>query len=246
MKRHLFPLALLLACAACAEAGDSQLDKFRKDIGARLPGVTPDMVTPSAAPGIYQVQKGQDFGYVTSDGRYLIHGDMIDLVTGEEITEQLRGDSRKALISQFGPDEVIEFAPKNPKYFITVFTDVDCGYCRKLHSEMAQYNAQGIGVRYLFYPRSGPNTPSFQQAQAVWCSADRREALTAAKRGVHINTPSNCPNPVQRQYDAGDALGVNATPTLVLPDGELVRGYVRADALAARLAQTISSNTARR
>ena len=243
MKRHLLPLALLLACAACAEAGDAQTDKVRKAIAAKLPGVTPEMITPSAAPGIYQVQKGQEFGYVTSDGRFLIHGDMIDLLTNEQITERQRGDARKALISQFGPDEVIEFAPKNPKWFITVFTDIDCGYCRKLHAEIDQYNAAGIGVRYLFYPRSGPNTPAFEQAQSVWCSGDRKEALTQAKRGVSIKASTRCPNPVQRHYDAGDALGVNATPTIFLPDGEIVRGYVKAQPLAMRLA---GSKTAQR
>jgi thiol:disulfide interchange protein DsbC len=117
-----------------------------------------------------------------------------------------------------------------------VFTDIDCGYCRKLHSEMAQYNARGIGIRYLFYPRSGPNTESFSAAQAVWCSTDRKEALTQAKRGMHISAPTSCPNPVQQQYDAGEALGINATPMMVLPDGEIVRGYVPAPTLAQRLA----------
>jgi len=236
MKRALLSLITLMACAACAQAGESQLDKVRKDVSAKMPGITPEMITPSPAPGLYQVRKGQEFGYITSDGRYLITGDLIDIATGEQISEAQRGDIRRALLSQFGPDDVIEFAPKDPKYFITVFTDIDCGYCRKLHSEMSQYHAEGIGVRYLFYPRSGPNTPSFQQAQAVWCSANRREALTQAKRGVHITASEKCANPVQKQYDAGDALGVNATPTLILPDGEVVRGYVRAKPLAARLA----------
>ena len=246
MKRSILALVSALICTGCAEAGDPQLDKVRKDVSAKLPGVKAEMITPSAAPGLYQVQKGQEFGYVTGDGRYLIHGDMIDLQTGEEITEQLRGDARMSLIRQFGPDEVIEFAPKDPKYFITVFTDIDCGYCRKLHAEMAQYHAVGIGVRYLFYPRSGPNTPSFDQAKAVWCSANRREALTQAKRGVQITASTRCPNPVQKHYEAGEALGINATPTLVLPDGEVVRGYVRAQPLAARLAAGTTNKTARR
>jgi thiol:disulfide interchange protein DsbC len=125
-----------------------------------------------------------------------------------------------------------------------VFTDIDCGYCRKLHAEMAQYNAQGIGIRYLFYPRSGPNTDSFAQAQQVWCSADRKEALTQAKRGVHINAPASCSNPVQAHYDAGDALGINATPMLVLQDGEIVRGYVPPASLAARIAQKATPSRA--
>jgi thiol:disulfide interchange protein DsbC len=246
MNRLALTLTALLACAACAEAGDPQLEKVRKDVVERIPGIDPESITPSAAPGLYQVQKGQEFGYVTADGRYMIFGDMIDLVSGEQITERQRSDARVAVLKQFGPDQVIEFAPKDAKYFVTVFTDIDCGYCRKLHSEMQQYNAAGIGIRYVFYPRSGPNTPSFQQAEAVWCSADRREALTQAKRGVHITAPSSCPNPVKQQYAAGDSIGINATPTLILPDGEVVRGYVRAQPLAARLAQIASGKTASR
>jgi thiol:disulfide interchange protein DsbC len=238
MKKSFSALVLLLACASCASAEDSKLEQVRKALNGKIPGVTPDMVTPSTAPGLYQIRKGSNFAYVTPDGRFLIEGDMIDLVTGDEVTELQRQGSRLSVLSQFGPDSVIEFAPKDPpKYWVTVFTDLDCGYCRKLHAEVDQYNAQGIGIRYLFYPRSGPHTESFRKAEQVWCSADRRVALTQAKRGAPLMAPDNCPNPIQRQYDAGDALGINATPMLVLQDGELVRGYLPAPALAARLAQ---------
>jgi thiol:disulfide interchange protein DsbC len=246
MKRILPALFLLVACSGCASAEDPQLEKVRKAVtkSPALAGITPEMITPSTAPGLYQVQKGSAFGYITADGRYLITGDMIDLVTGEEISEKQREGARLAVLKQFGPDRVIEFAPKDPKYVVTVFTDIDCGYCRKLHSEINEYNAKGIAIRYLFYPRSGPNTPSFQAAQQVWCSGDRKEALTQAKRGQHINAPANCPNPVQQQYDAGDALGINATPMMVLADGEIVRGYVPPNALAARLQGKASTKAA--
>lgn len=237
MNRTVLTLVALLACAACAQAGDPELEKVRKNVAERIPGLGAESVTPSAAPGLYQIRKGQEFGYVTADGRYMIFGDMIDLVTGEEITERQRSDARVAVLKQFGPDQLIEFAPKDAKYYVTVFTDIDCGYCRKLHSEIKQYNDAGIGVRYLFFPRSGPNSPSFEQAKAVWCSGDRREALTQAKRGVHITAPTSCPNPVQQHYAAGESIGINATPTIILPDGELVRGYVRAQSLSMRLAQ---------
>ena len=237
MKHLPLTVFALLACAACAQAGDSELEKIRKDVVAKMPGIEPEAVTQSVAPGIYQVRKGTEYGYVTGDGRYLIYGDMVDLQTGEEITERQRGAARMAVLKQFGPDQVIEFAPKDPKYFVTVFTDIDCGYCRKLHSEIQQYNNAGIGVRYLFFPRSGPDTPSFQEAKAVWCSGDRREALTQAKRGVHIKASTRCPNPVQQHYDAGESIGISATPTIILPDGEVVRGYMRAQPLAARLAE---------
>jgi len=235
MNRFITTFAVLLACASCATAEDSQLDKVRKKVTEALPGVQKENVNPSAAPGLYEIRKGSVFGYVTADGRYLIQGDMVDIVTGEEITEKQRMGARVDVLKQFGPDRVIEFAPKDPKYVVTVFTDIDCGYCRKLHSEIQDYNDKGIAIRYVFFPRSGPDTPSWEKAQKVWCSADRKEALTQAKRGVALNSPSTCPNPVQQQYEAGEALGINATPMLLLPDGEIVRGYVPARSLIARL-----------
>lgn len=236
MKRIL-PAALVLL-AACASAEDPQLEKVRKAVASSpaLSGVTPDMISPSTAPGLYQIRKGSAFGYVTADGRYLITGDMIDLVTGEELTEKQRERARLEVLKQFGPDQVIEFAPKDVKHVVTVFTDIDCGYCQRLHSQVPEYNGHGIAIRYLFYPRSGPGSPSFQQAQSVWCSGDRREALTQAKRGQRISAPTTCKNPVQSHYAAGDSLGINATPMMVLEDGEIVRGYVPPSSLAARLA----------
>ena len=241
MNRHLLIAAVLalvtVVGTTIAGAADPQLDKVRKTVTDKIKGIPAEAITPSVAPGLYQIQKGQEYGYVTADGRYMIFGDMIDLKTGEEITERLRGASRVAAVKQFGPGQVIEFPAKNEKYVVNVFTDLDCGYCRKLHSEIQTYNDAGITIRYLFYPRSGPDSPSFEQAKAVWCSADRREALTQAKRGVHIKASTKCPNPVAQQYATGDEIGINATPTLVLPDGELVRGYVRAQPLLARLEQ---------
>ena len=236
MSRFTFFVIPLLVCAGCAVAEDAQLEKVRASVTKNLPGVEKEMVTKSAAPGLYQVRKGALFAYVTADGRFLVQGDMIDIVSGEEITEAQRSEARVAVLKQFGPEGVIEFSPPNPKYVITVFTDIDCGYCRKLHNEIQEYNDAGIGVRYLFYPRSGPGTPSFAKAESVWCSKDRRAALTQAKRGDNLKA-SNCPNPVLKQYEAGEAIGVAATPTLVLPDGEIVRGYVKAGPLSQRLAQ---------
>jgi thiol:disulfide interchange protein DsbC len=237
MNRLLLSMAALMAIAGCAQAGDPELEKVRKNVSGKLPGVTAEMVTPSAAPGLYQVQHGQEFGYVTRDGRYFIVGDMIDLVTGDEITEQLRGASRQAVVKQFGPDEVIEFAPKDPKYFITVFTDIDCGYCRKLHSHIAEYNADGIAVRYLFFPRSGPDTESFYKAEKVWCAADRKAALTQAKLGPGYEGDKSCKNPVMDHLHLASQLGLRGTPAIVLPDGELIPGYQTPEQLLKVLAQ---------
>ena len=236
--RRLFAATLTAATAVCCARGeDPQLALVQKKIASAIPGIDRSAVKLSAAPGLYQVERGQEYAYVTADGRYLIKGDMIDLETGAQITEEQRRTARLQLLAQFGRDDLIEFAPKSPRYAITVFTDVDCGFCRKLHSEMSSYYAQGIAVRYLFYPRTGPNTESFAKAEQVWCSEDRQDAMNRAKRGEALNISTACPNPVLKQWQAGETLGVNATPMIVLPDGELVRGYVP----AARLAQRIAS-----
>ncbi len=232
------PAAKLAEAAVPTKGGDAELEAVRDRLAQKVPGIARDHINASPIPGLYEVQRGHLFGYVTADGRYLIQGDLVDIEKGEEITENHRRADRLAAIKSMG-DDYIEFAPAPPvqtKYTVTVFTDVDCGYCRKLHSEIKGYNAQGIAVRYMFFPRTGPNTPSFYKAESVWCSADRREALTRAKRGESLSAPQNCPNPVLKEYQLGAELGVRGTPAMVFPNGDLYPGYVPPTQLAALLA----------
>ena len=129
----------------------------------------------------------------------------------------------------------IIFAPANPKYRVTVFTDIDCGFCRKLHSEMAQYNSLGIRVRYLFYPRSGPDTESWNKAVAVWCSSNRNDALTRAKNGEPLKAPKCDASAVMRDYELGDAFAVQGTPAIIMPNGDMLPGYLPPAMLLKRL-----------
>ena len=146
----------------------------------------------------------------------------------------LTENSRKALrldaLNDLGDQSMITFPAKDEKYVLTVFTDIDCGYCRKLHREMGDYNDRGITVRYLFYPRSGPDTPSFDKAESVWCSKDQNDAMTQAKMGANVSAKA-CENPVQAHYEAGQRLGVRGTPALIMPDGSVQPGYLPADRL---------------
>ena len=188
-------------------------------------------------PGIYEIQSGLNFGYVTADGEYLIEGDLIRLANGEGITENSRKKARLAALAKLGTDKLITFAPgaAETKHTITVFTDVDCGYCRMLHSQIADYNARGIAIRYAFFPRTGPNTESFRKAEVVWCSADQKTALTNAKLTGQVTGSPNCKNPVLDQYNTGAAIGVRGTPALILEDGELIPGYQPPEQLAQML-----------
>ena len=232
--------AALAAAKASMTAGQPAKNEveMRALLSTTMPEVTFDAVRAAVVPGFFEVQRGAQYGYVSADGQYLISGDLVNLRTGEEITEKARKTGRLNALAKLG-DDYIEFDPPNGKlqHVVTVFTDVDCGYCRKLHSELASYNALGIGFRYVFFPRSGPGSPSFHTAEAVWCSADRKQAFTIAKQGGAIPpAPANCKTPVQKEYDLGVEFGLRGTPMLVLPDGEIVNGYVPANQLAAKLA----------
>ena len=163
-------------------------------------------------------------------------GTILDIKNRENLTEPRKTKARMAAIDAVGVDNMIVFAPENPKHSITVFTDIDCGYCRKLHREIDQYNEAGIGVRYLFYPRAGVGSPSFKKAISVWCADDKRQALTDAKNGKDP-APKECENPVADHFKLGGLLGVSGTPAVVLDDGQMVPGYVPAERMAAFLAQ---------
>lgn len=223
---------------AASAAVDAGIEAVRDRVAQILPDIRREDVRPAPAQGLYEVQQGTLFGYVTADGKYLIEGDLIDLANGISLTEVRRKGDRVAKLDALGEQNMIVFSPASgqTKYAITVFTDIDCGYCRKLHREIEEYTTRGIEVRYVFYPRSGPNSESFKKAQMVWCSADRKQALTLAKAGAPLSGNASCDSPIEREWVLGGELGLRGTPMLVLPDGEVVNGYVPAGALAERLA----------
>jgi thiol:disulfide interchange protein DsbC len=191
---------------------------------------------PSPIPGIYEFMQGAEVSYLTADGKYFIDGNVYDMKTRDNLTENLRAHARVALIGSVPESEMLIFGPTNPKYTVTVFTDVDCAYCRKLHSQMAELNRLGIRVRYMFYPRSGPNTESWHKAEVVWCSPNRNEALTHAKTGAALDMTKVCAaTPVKREYELGENLGVRGTPAIFSENGDYISGYMEPRELLAQL-----------
>ncbi len=186
-----------------------------------------DDLVPSPIPGVYQLVQGAEVSYLTADGKYYLDGNLYDMATRANLTEVLRARARVALINAVPETQMLIFSPKNPLYTITVFTDVDCQYCRKLHSDMTELNKLGVRVRYLFYPRTGPNTESWRKAEVVWCSADRNDTLTLAKAGGQLDMNKTCgPTPVAREYALGQSLGVRGTPAIVTESGDFIEGYL--------------------
>ena len=240
-------LGLGLAFSAGVLAADENSTDAIKDKIAKILGVDRDHIRPSPVSGWYEVQRDHEFGYVSTDGKYLMQGELVNIDTGERLTEELRRSDRLAALKDLGAENMIEFAPTPPvavKYTVTVFTDLDCPYCRKLHSQIAQYNAKGIAVRYVFFPRHGIGSPTYFQEISVWCSANRQDALTRAKLGENI--PSRkCENPVDKEFKLAMDLGISGTPGIILPDGTLYGGgYAPPDVLADVLAKSDADNKA--
>jgi thiol:disulfide interchange protein DsbC len=198
----------------------------RAVIVKKLEGLKPEDVRISPVNGVFEITRGSDVSYVSSDGRYAIVGDMIDLDSDANLSENRRRGIRQRMLETVPESEMLVFSPKDPKYTITVFTDIDCGYCRKLHSQIAEYNRLGIRVRYLFFPRTGPDTESWHKAEAVWCASNRNEALTKAKKGEEIQSKDCGANSiVARDYELGQKVGVDGTPAILLATGEILPGY---------------------
>jgi thiol:disulfide interchange protein DsbC len=194
----------------------------------RLPaGAKLEDLRPSPIPGIFEFAQGAEISYLTADGKYFIDGNIYDMDSRENLTETMRTHARATLLAAVPESEMIIFSPPNPRYTITVFTDVDCAYCRKLHSQIGEINSLGVRVRYVFFPRTGPDTESWHKAEAVWCSANRNEALTRAKAGGALDLKKTCgETPVAREYALGQSLGVQGTPAIFTANGNLIAGYL--------------------
>ena len=198
----------------------------RARVVAKLPGAQASDVAVSPIPGLYEVTMGGLIAYVSSDGKYLLSGNVYDLDTQVNLTASRRNTARAKALAAASESNMIVFGPANAKMTVTVFTDIDCGYCRKFHSQIADVNKAGVRVRYMFFPRTGPATESWTKAEQVWCAADRRDALTRAKKDDTFKGKSCGDAAVKSQYELGSDLGVEGTPAIFTQNGDYVGGYL--------------------
>ncbi len=243
MKRRvmLIRIALISVVAmalqpAFADSESDDLERVRTKVSSMFDEIKAEHIQPSPIDGWYTVRKGAIVAYISADGRYLLQGDLIDLDRQVNLSEAERNKARVELVAGIPAGQKITFTPDEVKYSITVFTDIDCSYCRKLHSQIDDYLAQGIEINYLLYPRNGPTSQSWVKAENVWCADDRNEALTLAKVDQSFETHSCDSSMVGKHYAMGRDIGLTGTPAIVLSDGTLVSGYLPPEPLAERLA----------
>jgi len=240
MFRKLVLASALSIVAMSAFAGQASKDASLNNIKATVAQINPNAkinwVKPSPIAGLQEVAVDGVVLYISDDGRYLLHGTMLDVVKRQNLTEIAGADTRKELLASIKDEDKIIFKPKGtPKHRIVVFTDISCGYCHKVHENLKGYLAKGIQVEYVAFPRGGPESPVLSQMEQIWCSKDRNSAYTSAMDGETPTGPLNCKNPVRAQYDLGDRLGIQGTPAIYTPDGLQHGGYVPPDKLAAEL-----------
>jgi thiol:disulfide interchange protein DsbC len=216
----------------------------RARVVAKIPGARPEDVAASPIPGLYEVTMGGLIAYVSGDGKYLLSGNVYDLDTQVNLTASRLNAVRAKALAAAPTDQMIIFPAANPKMTVTVFTDIDCSFCRKFHGHIAEMNKAGVTVRYMMFPRTGPGTESWRKAEAVWCAADRRDALTRAKRGEEVKgKPCAGAASIKTQYGMGEDLGVEGTPAVFTQGGDYVGGYLTADQLVQVVQQSQKAST---
>ena len=219
-------VVLLFAVPVSAQEDSAELQQVREVVSDRFAEISPEEVFESQIPGWYTIRKGAIVAYISADGRYLLQGDMIDLESNANLTEESRNDARVKMMSDVPNEQLIVFTPEKVEATVSIFTDIDCTFCRRLHSQLDEYMAQGIEIRYFLYPRNGPTSPSWAKAENVWCADDRNEALTLAKLDQEYPTRSCDASIVSSHYLIGQDVGLRGTPAIVLHDGSLFSGYL--------------------
>lgn len=241
LAKKILLIALLFSGAQVVMAASTEIETVKASLKGLIKA-DPDSVKLTPVEGLYEVSYGSKIVYMTRDGNFLIEGDVYDVKKGVNLTENVRLVGRKKVIDSLDKKHEIIFTPEEgkAKYVITAFTDIDCGYCRKLHKEMKQYNDLGIELRYVAFPRSGPKTESYYKAVAVWCAKDRNKAMTFAKGGAKLEQLKNleqvkntkeCEDAVNKHLAKAREIGITGTPTLFMESGQIIPGYVPAQRL---------------
>lgn len=222
-------------------ADEAELKAVQEKISSLFPEIRAEHVFASPIDGWYTIRKGAIVAYVSADGRYLMQGDLIDLDLQTNLTEESRNEARKELMASYPEEQMIVFTPDEKRFTVSVFTDIDCTFCRRLHAQMDEYLAEGIEIRYLLYPRNGPTSPSWAKAEQVWCSDDRNEALTLAKLDKDFESHGCNPATVGAHFAMGQDVGLTGTPALVFEDGTLISGYLPPQ----QMVEALTAGTAR-
>ncbi len=237
LKSLIVTATLMGSVLVQAASASSDTDvAIRKNLGAKLPSLQITAINTTPVPDIYQLMLATgEIVHVYKEGNYLLSGEMFavqDVGGLKNLTEAARSQGRQQVIQSINKSDTITYTANGAvKGEVYVFTDIDCGYCRKFHAEIPALNAKGVTVHYLAWPRAGAESDVGKEMQNIWCSEDPQSALTMAKQGKPVPASKTCPRLIKPQVEMGFKLGVDGTPAVFLSDGRKVGGYLSADDL---------------
>ncbi|MCG5509991.1 DsbC family protein [Ectothiorhodospira lacustris] len=218
-------LVILLVVPAVAGADAQTLRQLQERVSLLVPNAEPSSIQETPVKGLYEVRYGAQLFYISADGQYVLDGELVELDTRRSLTSEARSVGRRDMLTGMDESGMVIYAPKGrTEHVITVFTDVDCPYCRRLHEEVPALNEQGVKVRYVMFPRSGEGSPTFRKMVGIWCADDRAGAMDRVKDGKNIDE-KNCETPVREHVITGQMMGINGTPAILLESGDLIPGY---------------------
>lgn len=217
-------ISMLVVTSSHARVANN-IDKVRAELIKLIPSANDSEITATDAKNVFRIALQGGFAYAYVDGDLVLIGDLLNTATKENLGDIAKAKITVEKIANVPVEKMIVYGPKDAKRHITVFTDIDCGYCRKLHLEVPELNAAGVQVRYLAFPRAGVGSDSFKKYVSVWCNDDQQMSLTDAKSGRSVPTAS-CDNPIAESYNLGREVGVTGTPTIIFDDGTLTPGYL--------------------
>ena len=239
MKRFIIFLLSITILTSCSNT-NNDIDGAKKAIKDAYPGITVDNIR-VFNDKFFEVTVQKEIFYMTKDYENLVAGNIIELKTGENLTEKTKENARISLINNLDTSGMIIYKPKKTNHVITVFTDTSCPYCKKLHNEIDNLITNNIEVRYVLFSRNGNNDDAFRHMVSIWCSSDRLKNLDAAFDGNFIENDNSCENPISKNYASAQSLGVTGTPMMFTGDGKLISGYQPSRAIIAYL-EKLSSN----
>ncbi len=227
-----------------AYAAGSPEERARAVLQQLNPKIKVDRIGPAPIAGFREVVASGQVVYVSDDGRFLLQGGLLDIAKRKDLSEAALASVRADVLKTLPLSDRIVYSPAGtPKHKVVVLTDVECGYCRKFHADMAEYTKRGIEVAYLAFPRAGVGSEDYRKMVSVWCADDRKKALTDAKNGRAVPA-KRCTTPVDMQHAAGMRMGLTGTPMILTPEGEFVGGYLAPDVLQKRLEQLAAGRPA--
>ncbi|MBT3196870.1 MAG: DsbC family protein [Gammaproteobacteria bacterium] len=227
-------LGALLSVTAGVHAADEIPQAVSDQLQQMVPGNTPSEVSLTPIPDLYLVRFGTTVLYLSADGKYLFDGQMLDLEARKNLTNEAISKARVDILEGMDESAMVLFTPSETKRTLTIFSDIDCPYCVRLHAERETLLSAGVKLRYILYPRTGINSPSYHKAVSVWCAEDRAAAMTQAKAGMPPEDKV-CENPIASQMELASAFGLKGTPHIVIDDGDVIGGYMPAKKLLQKL-----------